>query len=169
MDWEIRKPSRECASCNAQFDENAEVHSALFDKTTEFERVDYCANCWQQLERDGIFSYWKTCIPPREGPTRQVVDHEVVMNFFRRLADATEPVKRNFRYVLALLLMRKKHLKFRDVVREDGGEFLVLYDPAEGQERRVYNPQLTEEEIQGVTEEMGKVLNIQLERHAENV
>ena len=162
MDWDIRKTAAECSVCKAPFGEGVEVCSALFDRTTEFERRDYCLACWQAAGRDEVFSFWRTRVPCRDEPRRPVVDKDVVLNFFDRLEGAEEALKRNFRYVLALLLMRKKVLKFTDVERGEGGEVLVLYDKERDRECRVPNPQLTDEEIQSVTEEVGKLLNIEV-------
>jgi hypothetical protein len=56
--------------------------------------------------------------------------------------------------------MRKRLLKFDDIKKGEGGEALIMRDPAENRVFEVYNPQLTEEQIQQVTEEVGQILNV---------
>ena len=162
MDWEITRPNRHCEACGKGFGEEEELFSALRDHETDFVRQDYCPACWATREREGFFSFWKTRIPPRDEPPRRFVDDEVLVNFFHRLEGEEEPLKVNFRFVLALLLIRKKLMTFKSLRREGDSEWLVLHDKAEDREREVLNPNLTEEEIGAVTEECGKLLNMRL-------
>ena len=64
--------------------------------------------------------------------------------------------------VIALVLMRKKRLKFVDVKRNDDGEFLVLLERDTKAEHAVLNPNLDEQKILELTEEVGKILNVEL-------
>jgi len=162
MDWEIVKGQQKCQGCDKQFAEQEEYFSALYDQENKFVRKDFCTECWEKRGRESVYSFWKTRCIPEEKKVKKFVDDSVILDFFIRLQDATEPSKKNFRYVLALLLMRKKLLKFDDVKKGEGGEALVLSYPAEGRKFEVYNPQLTEEQIRQVTEEVGQILNVKI-------
>jgi len=160
-DWHILRGEKTCVSCGRQFEENESYFSALFDRKTEFERLDYCANCWQG-ETPEMFSFWQTAVPPKEEKQRLLVDDDVLLDFFRRLEGATDELKVNFRYILGLVLMRRKILKFTDVRRTETGEVLVLDLTKEKTTFEVVNPGLDEEKIARVTEEVGKILNVEL-------
>lgn len=162
MDWEISRPNRHCETCGKDFGEEEELFSALMDQHTDFARQDFCPACWQKRGPAGCFSYWKTRIPRKDEPPKRFVDNEVLLNFFQRLEGEEEPLKVNFRYVLALLLVRKKLLKFKSIRRDGDKEYLVLHDKAEERDQDVLNPNLTEEEVGAVTEECGKLLNMRL-------
>jgi len=162
MDWDINKTSLSCAGCEKAFEEEEAISSALFDENGQFMRRDYCIACWEKTDTGKAFGFWRTRIPRKDARVKRFVDDETLMDFFRRLERQQDLSKRNFHYVLSLLLMRKKLLKFRDVKKTEGGEELVLYSRADDREYRVYNPQLTEEEIQQVRDEIGQVLNVQL-------
>jgi hypothetical protein len=112
------------------------------------------------MDRAALYSFWKTRCIPQEKKVKKFVDDSVILDFFVRLQHEQDPLKKNFRYVLALLLMRKKILKFEDVKKGEGGEALILRYPAEDQRFEVYNPQLTEEQIQQVTDQVGQILNV---------
>jgi len=162
MDWEINKSELRCAQCNKAFEEKEEYHSALYDSGVEFSRKDFCVACWPQVSQDDAFSFWKTRVPLKEEEAKKFVADDVIYDFFVRLENEDAPLKRNFRYVLGLFLMRKRLLKFKDVERSKEGEALVLYSRREDRNFVVLIPQLTEEEIVQVTEEVGQILNIQL-------
>jgi hypothetical protein len=105
--------------------------------------------------------------PHREKPLSRRVNGLVVLDFFHRLEGEEERQKLCFRYVLGLMLMRKKLLKFSGVHRGEGGEEVLLTDPGSGVEYRVCDPKLSPAEVTGLTEEVGKLLNVQFEEPRE--
>lgn len=159
MDWEVSNTTLACAACTKGFAEEQAVFSALFDETPNFVRRDFCAECWPGQDHDKAFSYWQTRIPKKDAPVRRFVDDEVILDFFKKLEGQEEPSKKSFRYVLGLLLMRKKALKFTEFRRGETSGILVLYDKVRDTSYEVADPNLTEEQIQQVTEEIGQVLN----------
>jgi len=158
-DWSIKRGELKCEKCSRDFANEEEYYSALYDEERQFVRRDYCLECWDGHDEERMFSFWKTRVPDRE-EERKVADDEVVMNFFMRLQGETDPMKVNFRYVLALLLMRKRVFKLDDIRYDEKGEALVLKQRGEDKEVIVYNPELTEEQIAQVTEEVGQILNV---------
>ena len=159
-------------------------------------RVDVCLEAWEQGQRpDRLFSYWKAHVPQPAEKKKLFVDDEVLMNLFIRLADTDEPRRQAFRFVLALILMRKKLLRYErsesqshqagelqwwimsikpsavpaGVVMETHDQGKTSSDadpqqaqaPLEPQEQRVLNPQLDEQQIREVTEQLGEVLETQ--------
>ena len=160
-EWSILHGEKKCASCGKEFVEREQYYSALFDRGAEFERLDFCTACWKG-DTPEMFSFWQTQIPPKEEKTKLLVDDDVLLDFFGRLEGATEELKINFRYILALVLMRRKVLKFADVKRTEDAEYLVMKMAKEKTTFDVLNPQLDEAKIAQVTEEVGKILNVQL-------
>jgi hypothetical protein len=81
------------------------------------------------------------------------------MGCFERLKDAADDQGLNFRYVAALLLMRRKRFRFEDISREDTGrDVLLLKEARTGTIHRVVDPRLSEEEIETVQAEVFRVL-----------
>ena len=65
----------------------------------------------------------------------------------------------NFRYVAALLLMRRKRFRFEDVARDDAGrDVMVLKDVKSGTVHPVLDPRLTDDQIALVQAEVFRVL-----------
>jgi len=159
MEWEIGGKAVSCAACQKSFVEEQELYSALYDETPTFARRDYCVGCWEQQTRDSAFSFWRTRVPRRDEPVRRIVDDDVLMDLFCRLEGAEEESRRNFRFVVALLLMRRKILKFVELKKDESGAALVLHDRLRDVRCEVRDPGLTEEQIQQVTDEVTQLLN----------
>ena len=166
-DWNIRETSLRCAACGREFQEGQEIYSILLETQTAFERRDHCAGCWAGVAQGAVFSQWRTLMPRRETPVNKRVNAQIVLDFFHKLEGEPERRKQCFRYVLGLMLTRKKIMKFGGVNRGDGGEEIVLTDARTGVEYRVYDPNLSPEEITNLTDEVGQLLNIQFHSSAE--
>jgi hypothetical protein len=86
------------------------------------------------------------------------VDDELLMDCFRRLDGQVVAERLSFRYVVALLLMRRKRLKFEEARVEDGREILRLRCARGGDYYEVVNPRLSEAEMAAVQAEVFQVL-----------
>ena len=105
-------------------------------------------------------------MPRHEAKKKLFVDDEVLCQLFERLSDVQEPAKLNFRFVLGLILMRKRMLIY-ETTRHEGGEgndrelWTVRF---KGREDRLdlLNPRLTEEQVGEVSQQLGEILNEEL-------
>ncbi len=59
---------------------------------------------------------------------------------------------------MALLLIRRRRLKFEQTISTDGAETICVRCARTGEKYQVINPRLTEEEMGQVQEEVFKVL-----------
>lgn len=109
-----------------------------------------------------VFCYWKTRLPHPDQKKNVFVDDEMLMAFFERLAGENEQEKINFRFVLALVLMRKRRLKY-DSSRSDGDrEIWMLRASGDKKIFSVINPHLNEEQIQVLSSQIGQILQVDL-------
>jgi len=162
MEWNVAKSRRVCA-CGRELAENEAYCAALYEQGEEFVRKDYCAACWEKAHAEGgMFSYWKTTVPPKAQKRRLFADDEVLLDFFFRLEHAEEEQKQHFLYLLGLILMRKKILKFDDVQRTEDREFLCLRYAREDRVVRVPNPKLTDEQIDALKGQLSEILDFQV-------
>lgn len=151
-----------CGVCEKIFEEEESLFSALRRDTEEYARLDFCVSCWEGRDGGGFLCSWKRKTRVRE--TQPTVDGSVVFEIFQRLDGAEEKHDRNFRYILGLLLMRRKRLKFVDVEKTENGEFLVLEDKQiEDVKYRLLDPGMSEEEIQHAKDEVGKLFSINID------
>jgi hypothetical protein len=87
----------------------------------------------------------------------------MLMAFFDRLAAETEQEKINFRFVLMLILMRKRKLKYDSSRTEEGRDIWQLRVVGEDRTEEVVNPNLSEDQIGQLSEQMGQILQTSLE------
>ena len=157
-DWEVGRTTGRCAVSGQEFAEGEEFYAALFDRGEHFERVDYSLACWQGPPH-GAYCFWKSRVPHREAKRRLLVDDEVLISFFRRLREDTETVKVQFRFVLALILMRKRLLKYERTVEEGGAEIWLMKLRNPEELHRVTNPHLADDQIGQVSQQLGAILH----------
>jgi hypothetical protein len=131
-----------------------------------FDRLDYSVAAWQEGARPPrLFSYWRTVVPAPEERRRLLVDDQVLLDLFERLADDQRPQRVAFRFVLGLILLRKRKLKFAGRTGERGDQrWLLLRRPSEPGESpmEVVDPHLSDDDIRELTQQLSEVLQSEL-------
>jgi len=164
-EYKIDASSRRCRACGRVFEVSEEYYSAVVETAQEnlLERHDLCGPCWKPPE-GGYFSYWKTRVPepgPETHRGPRLIDMGRLMELFEHLADSEEVQARRFRYVLALVLMRKRRLKVVESRRlKDGGENLTLRETGTQRTHAVSAPPVTEDEIRSVADRLREILDL---------
>ena len=154
MDWKVEKRKGVCASCLRAFAPGDEHYSAIFGEGAGFLRRDYCEVCWEARGKGEEVSFWKTRVPhPEEKKKVRYLEDSVMLRFFNELEGREEEKDVRFRFVLALMLARRKVFKLRSV--EDGA---VVFDERKaGVSHRVRDPSLKEAELEALKEEVQKL------------
>lgn len=157
-DYEIARPTGKCHLTGRDLAEGERFYSAIFETADGFERRDFCEDAWEGPPPDAL-CHFQTRLPKKEERRRTFVDDEVLISFFQNLADATDPAKLRFRFVLALILLRKRLLKYERTLHQAEGEFWEMRLMRDKSSHRVFNPVLTDEEIGSLTAQLGVVLS----------
>ena len=88
-----------------------------------------------------------------------VIDETVLIDLFERLAEDDRPQRVAFRYILALVLLRKRTLQLIGREDEDDGEiWLLRFKGTDGEPIRVKNPGIAEKEIHHLSDQLGEIL-----------
>ena len=90
------------------------------------------------------------------------INDEMLMAFFERLENETDEEKVNFRFVLTLILMRKRKLKYDSSKPDNGREIWTLKVTSEQRTVEVINPNLTEDKVTELSSQMGQILQVDL-------
>ncbi len=167
-EWKIERPGAHCKMCNASFEPERAYYSLLFlsDGATSngLVRSDICANCFRDKRPENVYYFWKTALPQADAvakKSRTVVDTDHVFEFFKRLEGETAGQKIAFRYILALILTRKKLLQAVEKRKDAEGRTVQAYrEKGCGPEHAVIEPELSAEEIAGLSDELGTLLGI---------
>jgi hypothetical protein len=87
----------------------------------------------------------------------------MLMAFFERLSSETEQEKVNFRFVLALVLMRRRRLKYDSSRTVDGKDIWRLRMTGTQDFVEVVNPNLDESQVSQMTGQIGQILQVELQ------
>jgi hypothetical protein len=160
--YEVARARGQCVVCQTQIPPQQPLMAALRETTTGFERLDVCLNCWEAFDKADLIGFWKTTMPLVEQKKRLFVDDEVLCQLFERLHDTTEPAKLNFRFVLGLILMRKRLIVY-EASRTDGAkEIWQVRFKGKEEVLDLLNPRLDESQILEVSNQLGEILNEEL-------
>ncbi|HKB15366.1 MAG TPA: hypothetical protein VKF62_04840 [Planctomycetota bacterium] len=162
--WKIARRARACASCGRGFAEG-EAHFSLLRLEGAIVRLDRCAACFQGAPASPAEFYWKTRFA-RDPRRRLAIDVEALREAFTRMpATGSDP---GLRYLLALLLTRKRVFRLLETRRGEGGgegeqaDRLIL-SPAKGSRERleVVVPAMTPERVEELRSQLRGLLGIE--------
>lgn len=159
-DWSVGRPARRCAASGRPLVEGEACYSALREEDDKFVRLDYAEDVWPDVDRAGLFSYWKTHIPDAAEADRRrlVFDVEAFYQFYVNLDGATDPGKARFRGVLALMLARRRVLRLDGIDRRPDGHVLRVYDRRRECFDEVPEPSGTPAELEAAEAELRALL-----------
>jgi len=165
-DYNIRKTSGQCSLCEKQLEPGAEFTATVTEESEELVRRDFCDDCRNSLddiEGGAILCIWRTAVPQPEAKKKLLVSDDLLINLFERLGDTDEAARIKFRYVLALILMRKKLLVYDRMDQDDEGrEIWSMHlrgaDIGDDNQHLVIDPKLTEDQIAEVSMNLGEIM-----------
>lgn len=158
-EYEITRSAGRCETCARTIGPEETFCSAVFEITNGFQRRDYCEACWSGPPAAALCHY-RTRLPRRTEKRRLLIDDRALIAFFDRLAGTEgDPLKAGFRFVLALVLMRKRLLKYERTEREADREYWVVRLTRDQRDERILNPQLDDQRIALLTGEIGAILS----------
>ncbi len=155
---QIDRTAGRCVRTGRQFEEGEEYYAVLFEDGDVFRREDYSLDAWKDPPKNA-YCFFKTKMPIKAERKRLLVDDHLLFSFFQRLADETEMARLQFRFVLALILMRKRLLKYDETVHDGDSESWRLRCTKDQSSHLVLNPQLTDDQIEGVSKQLSAILH----------
>jgi hypothetical protein len=157
--YEVSRPGGKCAVSGLTIEPGHKFFTALQDTPEGLRRVDVLPEFWDSFEKSSLLGFWQTTMPRPEAKKKIFVDDAVLTELFERLGEAAEDAKLNFRFVLGLILMRKRILAYEGTRNEEGKEIWSM--KLKGRERPLdmLNPHLGEEQVADVSRQLTEILN----------
>jgi hypothetical protein len=162
--WNIKSRAHECARTGRAFTEKEVFHTAIyFDKASgEFQRRDIALDAWkEEIAERTPFSSWKSEYQPPGGEAKgkiEIASRESAENLMRRLIEEGEPETENARYILALMLERKKILVPKQVEHTEEGKIVLYENRKTGEVYIIRDPELRLDEMGMVQDEVAMLL-----------
>ncbi len=134
--WKLGRRLGACADCGHEFSEGEAHFSRLGISAEEVLRIDVCPDCWpKDADELPAGAVWWRARRPAAGKRGLSIDPEGLMQVFQQLESASSGKLLELRYVLSLLLMRKRKLLMSRALRKADAEYLVLRRPRRTEEQ----------------------------------
>jgi hypothetical protein len=156
-DWTMPRRAEACCACQHPFAVGETFHACLYESASGFERRDYCTACPPAGDPPPLGS-WRTRRPEPAAGRQAPFDREAVYGFFERLEDARGGQPAQFRFVLALLLWRKKVLKLEKTESTEAGEFWEFSVARGAAAHRILRPELDEAQLEQLSMQLEQLL-----------
>lgn len=161
--WNIKSRAHECSRTGRPFEEGEKFYTAIYFDTDagEFLRRDVAEAAWEEetAERKP-FSYWKSeYVKPDSGkPKLEMSSRESAEDLLRRFVEEDEPHTEHARYILALMLERKKQLVPKEVKETELGKTIIYEHRKSGEVFIIRDPELRLDELAMVQDEVAMLL-----------
>lgn len=162
QEWTIQSRADQCALTGQPFRDGEYFYTLLFDEKTGFRREDLSESAWQQRnssEGAQPFSFWRSKFeaPPPVEP--EPLGKQTAEDLLRRYMAETTPEHANARYLLAVMLERKRLLKEIETRHGDDGSLVRIYEHAKtGEVFVIPDPQLRLDQIAAVQAQVADLL-----------
>jgi hypothetical protein len=160
--YEVARPQGKCAVSGVDILPGQKFMAALRETPAGFERVDVSLQAWPQFDRKDVLAFWQTTMPKHEQKKKVFVDDQVLCELFERLSETTEPAKLNFRFVLGLILMRKRMIIYESTRQDEGRETWTVRFKGREDKLDLVNPRLDEQQVLEVSQQLSEILNEEL-------
>ena len=167
QEWNIQARALQCAVSGRPFEKGERIYSALYWREGQYARVDLNAEAWKaRNENIEPLSAWQTDFVPPAPPPPEALRKDDAESLLRRLMTENAPSSRNARYILALMLERKKVVRQIERQRSEGLSVLVYEHIASGEVWLIEDPGLKLGELKSVQEEVAHLLGSGLDAGA---
>jgi hypothetical protein len=170
MDYEIHRSTRHCAKTGRELVPGETFYSVLTAAGSQLVREDFANETWEGPP-EGALGWWKSHVPSPDARKLHWAPNDVMLDLFEQLAD--DAGQADLRYVLALLLIRRRVMRLEDTERSEStgdptgepthensqpGETIVLYCPRRESEHRIAAVAPTAERVIEIQQELARLL-----------
>lgn len=170
--YSVARPTRRCAATGVEIGPGKSFVATLVEKPGEEDlvRLDFSTEAWAGGARPEppaqMFGFWKASMGDGDANVRQLLDDEELLDLFEQLAETTDEKRVAFRFVLALVLIRKRLLMYEGGTPADAsaGKTGVLRvrrrRDAAGELLEVVDPGMDDAAVEAATDQIGRIMNL---------
>jgi hypothetical protein len=159
-DYQVHRPRGLCAVSGQVIQPDEPYMSALRETPMGFERIEVKLDHFDALPRGDIIGFWKSVMRRGEAKKKLLVDDSVLCDLLEKLDDVADPDKLSFRFVLALILMRKRLITLEtQTTGADGLEVWTVKLRGRDTRLKIVDPKPTEDQIVGIQDQIGQILS----------
>jgi hypothetical protein len=155
-EWEIKSRARCCARTGKPFEEGEYFYTLLFRDGDGFRREDISEKAWaERNENIEPFSFWRSRYEAPTPTPAEPLPKDDAESLLRRLIAEGDPASDNARYILALMLERKRVLR---PVESNETSLLVYEHAGTGESIVLANPKPSLERLSAIQKEVYEML-----------
>jgi len=161
QDWSIQSRGHHCTATGKPFGEDEHFYTLLFDETTGYRREDLCEEAFKARPADAPqpFSFWRSKYTPPPPAAPEALGKQTAEDLLRAYMAEQTPQHASARYLLAVMLERKRILKEIEVKRGDDGHRIRVYERAvTGEVFVIPDPELKLDELAALQGELAALL-----------
>jgi hypothetical protein len=163
-DWNFQNRSPVCSQCQTMFEAKSECFTVLSRANADYVRQDLCRSCWEAAggpsirEKMGVISSWQGTYEPPPPPPVDPLPKEDAESLLRKMAERNDPAESETKYILAVMLERKRILKHRETQKTE--EKLLVYEHVKtGEVFLIQDPQLRLDQLVEVQKKVSAMLS----------
>lgn len=160
--WSIRVRAHECAITGRPFEDGETFHTAIFfdPKENGYVRRDICLEAWKaEVQQRKPIASWKSMYQKVLAEGRpEITPKESAMELLQRFIEDGDPKTDNARYILALMLERKRQIVQTAEKEIDGAKMLFYEAKKTGEIFIVRDPELKLDEVAQIQDEVATIL-----------
>lgn len=161
QEWTIQSRNHQCGKTGQPFVEGEHFHTLLFFENGLYRREDLCEEAFRARGEDEPppFSAWRAKYVPPPPVAPEAVSKQTAEDLLRHYMEEGAEEHMNLRYILALMLERKRILKEVEVKRGGDGSITRIY--IHGKSGEVFiipDPQLKLSQVAEVQMQFGELL-----------
>ena len=161
--WNIRIRAHHCAVSGRPFEEGERHFTAIYydPATSGFSRRDVSVESWAaELAERKPYSHWRAVYEKSVANERpEVVPKESALDLLQRLVEEGSPYTERARYILAIMLERKRQLAHTATKDDEEGNKILFYENKKtGEIFIIRDPELRLAELEGVQQEVATLL-----------
>ena len=157
--YSVARPAGKCAVSGRAIAPGEKYFAAIRESAAGLERLDVSPEQWETFDRSNLLAFWPATMRTAAAKPKMFVDDGVLCDLFERLAEVTEPAKCNFRFVLGLILMRKRLLNYEGSRAEGDKEIWTVRLKGREASTSLWNPRLNEQQVGEVSTQLGEILS----------
>jgi hypothetical protein len=160
-DWTIQGRGHQCAKTGQPFADGEYFYALLHYENGEYRREDLSEAAFKERgDSPAPYSYWRAKYVPPPPPQPEAVSKQTAEDLLRSYMEESGPEHTNARYILALMLERKRILREVEVKHGEDGSLTRIYEHAKtGEVFVIPDPQLKLAQVEEVQKQVADLLS----------
>ncbi len=163
---DIPRCTKLCAATGQEIAPGQTVFSVLLDEDGNFKRIDYSHEGWNARQKNPepsdalVLGWWKHKIPISSEKKAKLAPNDILLALFDQLTE--QPEKMEMRYVLALLLVRRRLFRLEKEEKTSNGQpwdKIIVYNPKADTTHEVLIAVPDQDRIDQVQNELATLVN----------